>query len=177
MTAEQNDGMRTEYDWSNAARGRYATRSTPGDGRRAWPAMVEELSTYTLRQVRELEAALFAFFVLARHESTQQAARHVAALLDAGMECRCGLGDPELLARLRGIAAEREWVEHPTAGSEQDREALQPVLQRLESIYDEVRAIRERVEQLLSEQLADAGLSSDEIERRTGETARRWFAA
>lgn len=181
MRAEQDDEMRPEYDWSNAVRGRYANRFTPAEReemhRRAWPEMVQELSTYTVRQVRELEAALFTFFVLARHEPVQKAARHAAELLDAGTECRCGLVDAGLLARLRGIAVEREWVQHPATGSDQGREGLQLVLQRLEAIYDEVRTIRERVEQLLAEQLESTGMSRQEIERRTEETARLWRAA
>lgn len=51
------------------------------------------------------------------------------------------------------------------------------VPQRLESIYDEVRALRQRIEQLMEEHLAGAGMSSAEIERRTEETARLWLAA
>jgi nucleotide-binding universal stress UspA family protein len=173
-------------------RGRYAGRLSAAEReesqRRAWPAMVQELSTYTMNQVQELEAALFSFFVLAGQEPVQKAARHAAALLDAAGARRpdgksvdhpsCELGDPGLLTRLQEVAAQRGWVQQqPVAAPEQDRESLEPVLRRLESIYNEARSLREHVEQLVAEHLARAGMSAGEIERKADETAKLWRAA
>lgn len=182
MKAEYDDEMHPEYDWSKAARGANASRFTPADRdelrRRAGPDMVQELTTYTLRQVQELESALFTFFVLAAQQPVQKAARRAAELLDAGGGTfECNLVDSGLLARLQGIAAQREWVQHPLHRSRQDPESLKPVLQRLETIYDEVRTSRRRVEELVKEHLAGAGMSMQEIERRTDETAKLWLAA
>jgi hypothetical protein len=182
MKAEYDDEMRPEYDWSKAVRGTYANRFTPAERdelrRRAGPDMVQELTAYTLRQVQELESALFTFFVLAAQQPVQKAARRAAELLDSGGgTCECNLVDPGLLARLQGIAAQRQWVQHSLHGSQQDPESVKPVLQRLETIYDEVRTTRRRVEELVQEHLAGAGMSTQEIERRTDETAKLWRAA
>ncbi|HST58185.1 MAG TPA: hypothetical protein VLK84_05850 [Longimicrobium sp.] len=145
------------------------------------------MSSYTLRQVEELETALFTFFVLAGHEPVQNAARHAATLLDPtqqGNPARLvqgprptGLTDPALLNQLQAIAGQRGWVEHPFPSSTNDRESLKPVLARLEPIYDEVRTLKARVERLVEQHLAGAGLSPHEIERRTEETAKLWLAA
>lgn len=191
MKVDHDDDVLPEYELSGGVRGRYANRLTPSEReeskRRAWPEMVNELSSYTLRQVEELETALFTFFVLAGHEPVQNAARHAATLLDPahqGNPARLvqgtrptGLTDAALLNQLQAIAGQRAWVEHPLPPSTDDRESLKPVLARLEAIYDEVRSLKARVELLVEQHLAGTGLSRQEIERKTEETARLWLAA
>lgn len=190
MRADYDD-MLPEYDLSGAVRGRYANRLTPSERdeslRGAWPEMVNELSSYTLRQVEELETALFTFFVLAGHEPVQSAARHAATLLDPEQEGNfahraqelrpAGLTDPVLLNQLQAIAGQRAWVQHPFPPSADDRESLKPVLARLEAIYDEVRSLKARVECLVEQHLTGTGLSPQEIARQTEETAKLWLAA
>lgn len=191
MKREEADDLPAEVDFSAAARGRSADRFPPrGRDERlagAWPAMVEELSAHTLRQVRELEATLFTFFVLAEREPVQKAARHAAAVLDCAGTLRadgtpddrgdCGIGDADLRARLRAVAEQRGWVRQPRPPFARNREAAQPVLLRLERIYDEVHALRRQIEAMMEERLVGAGMTPAEIERRTEETARLWTAA
>lgn len=191
MKAEHDDDLLPEYDFSGGTRGKYANRLTPAEREeslgRAWPEMVAELSAYTLRQVQELESALFTFFVLAGHEPVQNAARHAATLLepkaeknlaDLVRELRAsGLTDPVLVNQLQKIAAQRAWVQHPFPASGADRESLKPVLDRLKAIYDEARSLRERTERLIEQHLAGAGLSQQEIAQKTEETAKLWLAA
>ncbi len=191
MKVDHEDDILPEYELSGGVRGRYAGRLTPseraGSERRAWVEMVNELSSYTLQQVEELETVLFTFFVLAGHQPVQNAARHAATLLDPEQDGKpaqvvqesrqTGLADPALLNQLQAIAGQRAWVEHPFPSSGDDRESLKPVLARLEAIYDEVRSLKARVALLVEQHLAGAGLSPQEIERRTEETAKLWLAA
>lgn len=190
MKAEHDD-VRPEYDWSKAVRGKYANRATPGEQEerrsRAWPAMVEELSSYTLRQVQELESALFTFFVLAAHEPVQQAARRAVALLrggearpwdDRGVDLLAArMVDRDFIAGLREVAGQRDWIERPFPATGCDRDSLEPVLRRLETTYHQARALREQLGALIQQHLAADGMSRQEIERRTEETARLWLAA
>jgi hypothetical protein len=190
MKADHDD-MLPEYDFSKGVRGKYTDRLTAAEReaslRRAWPEMVQELSSYTLRQVQGLESALFTFFVLAGHEPVQRAARHAATLLDAkdergptGLVAQLrasGLVDPGLLAQLQAISVQRDWVQHPLSGSEADRESAKPVLARLQVIYEQAQALRHRVEQLIEQHLAGEGMSRQEIEQKTEETAKLWLAA
>jgi hypothetical protein len=155
--------------------------------RGAWPAMLQEISTYTLQQVRALESALFSFFVLAAHEPVQKAARHAAALLEPGEDHdlaslvaelqTTGAADQDLIADLQKIAMQRSWIEQPPSRSERDPESFKPDIERLQAIYDQTRALRRRVEALIEQGLAGAGLSASEIKIKTEETARLWLAA
>ena len=185
MRADDDD-MLPEYDFSNAVRGKYTDRFTPKGreeaARAAWEAMVCELSSHTLRQVRELEGALFTFFVLAGHEPVGNAARRAAAVLEGEGDARDRRhlpepATPELLAQLHSIAIQRTWVERRPSASARDPDALKAVLERLEAVYQEVRAMRERIVTLIEQHLAGTGLSVQEIERKTEETARLWLAA
>jgi hypothetical protein len=48
---------------------------------------------------------------------------------------------------------------------------------RLEAIHAEATALKGEVDQLIQQHLARSGMSEQEIEQKTAETARLWLAA
>jgi hypothetical protein len=192
MKAEYlDDEEMSELDFSNAVRGAFANRWTPEEReairRDGAIGTVRELARYGEKELRRLEAALFTLLVLAADEPLQKAESHAVALLDSTHvhtldalvdEARDeDLLEERLAGRIRHLAEEREWLAQSPTGPYTGPGSLNPVADRLDLIYDEARCLRVLVDNLIKNHLARSGLSEQEIERKTEETAKLWLAA
>lgn len=180
--------MLPEYDFSNAVRGAFAERWTPEQREqilrdsivgtaRAW-------HSFALERVQALEAALFTRSVVttpllrARH-SASSAAPPFSALVRLVGELDRGTKLPgKLYRRLVDLAEECRWAaqqaEEGIDGTPAERLAY---IERLERIGREAEAVKGEVDGLIHRHLARSGMSEQEIERTTEETARLWLAA
>lgn len=189
MNAEHDDdGMLLEYDFSNAVRGAFAGRWTPEEREqilrdsivgtfRAWHRFARE-------RVQALEAALFTRSVvtapiLCARDSASATTRPFHALVRLVREIGGGVQIPEIIHhRLRALAEECRWAaqqaEEGIEGTPAERLAY---IERLERIGREAEALKAEVDGLVQQHLARSGMSEQEIERTTEETARLWLAA
>jgi hypothetical protein len=143
---------------------------------------------YSLSQVQELEAELFAYFVLAADEPPQRARVLTAALFRDGARLgplTGGLGDrvvgPELAHRFTWLLGEREWLVHRSgiegrAAAPGSEHSLM-LLARLERIATEADGLRTHFVRETEGHLARAGMSEQEIGRRSEEVGTLWLAA
>jgi hypothetical protein len=191
MRAEHDDEMLPEYDFSNGVRGKYAGRWNAEQReqllREASLGSVQTVGGYALEQVQALEAALFTYLVLAGHESVQSATRRTAELLQADdprplsvlVAAEGGTEDLDetLVLRLKRLAGERDWLILPRNESYTGPGSMRPVLDRLEAIHAEAKELRTCVDRLIERHLLGDGMTKQEIERKTEETARLWLAA
>jgi hypothetical protein len=192
MKAEYlDDEEMPEFDFSNGVRGAFANRWTPEEReailRDSAYGTVRAMTQYAGEQLQALEAALFTYLVLAANETSHQAANTAAGLLkphassvSPPLKVR-GIGsafDADFASRLNKLASEREWLENqPPLAPYAGPGSFKAVVDRLKAIYDEARALKARVDELIQAHLARNGLSEQEIERKTEETARLWLAA
>jgi hypothetical protein len=188
MKAERDeDGMLLEYDFSNARRGAFADRWTPEereqilhdsivDTARAWHRFARE-------RVQALEAALFTRSVVttpvlcARDSASATTLPFHALVRLVGEMDRAQL--PRTLSRrLTDFAEECRWAaqqaEDGIEGTPAERLAY---IERLERIGREAEALKAQVDGLVQRHLARSGMSAQEIERKTEETAKLWLAA
>jgi hypothetical protein len=191
MRAEHDDEMRPEYDFSNGVRGKYAGRWTPEQReqlhRESSLASVRTVGGYALEQVQALEAALFTHLVLAGRQSVLSATRRTTELFQAdgpgplseivAGEDGAALLDEALVLRLKALAADRDWLVLPREEVYTGPGSMLPVLDRLEAIYLEAKELRKIVDGVIERHLLGDGMTRQEIERKTEETARLWLAA
>jgi hypothetical protein len=184
--------MLPEFDFSNGVRGAFANRWTPEEReailRDSAYGSVRTMTQYAGEQVQALEAALFSYLVLAGNETSHQAANTAAGLLrhhtpsarPTMLECGNGSAgfDASLAERLRRLASEREWLlSQPPLQPYAGPGSFKHIVERLHAIYNEARALKAQVDEFIENSLARSGLSEQEIERKTEETARLWLAA
>jgi hypothetical protein len=189
MNAERDDdGMLLEYDFSNAVRGAFAGRWTPEEREqilrdsivgtfRAWHRFARE-------RVQALEAALFTRSVvtspvLQARDSASATTQPFRALIRLVGELDGGAQLPgALYGRLAELADECRWAaqqaEDGIEGTPAERLAY---IERLERIGREAEALKAEVDGLVQQHLARSGMSEQEIERTTEETAKLWRAA
>lgn len=188
MNADRDDdGMLPEYDFSNAVRGAFARRWTPEareqilrdsitGSARAWYRFARE-------RVQALEAALFTRSmvttdVLTARDSASSTTQPFHALVRlVGEIDRAQLPKP-LYRRLAILAEESRWAsQQAEAGIEGTPAERLAHIERLERIGREAEALKGEVDGLVQRHLARSGMSAQEIERTTEETAKLWLAA
>jgi hypothetical protein len=184
---EEDDDMLPEYDFSNAVRGTFANRWTSEEREqilrdsivgtaRAW-------HQFALERVQALEAALFTRSVvtapISRGRGAGSSTQPFNALVRLVGEIGQGAPLPRALhRRLMALADECRWAaEHGEQGTEGTPPERQAHIERLERIGREAEALKAKVDGLVQQHLARSGMSEQEIERTTEETARLWLPA
>lgn len=180
--------MLPEYDFSNAVRGAFAGRWTPEEREqllresairtaRAW-------HRFALERVQALEAALFTRSVVTApvpcvRDSASATTQPFNALVRLVGEIDRGAPLPARLhRRLRRLADECRWAaEHGDGGIEGTPAQRLAHIERFERIGREAEALKGEVDALVQRHLAGTGMSAQEIERTTVETAKLWLAA
>jgi hypothetical protein len=179
MKDELDEDMLPEYDFSNAVRGKFADRWTPEERevllRESSHASVRSLQAHALEEVRGLESALFVFLVLAG----ARRGRHLPhSLRELVQEMRVASPlEPGLEEKLGTLVDEYAWLVQPRTEPYTVPGSLTPVLDRLDAAYGLARELKRMIETRLQQHLAGAGLSRQEIEQKTEETAKLWLAA
>jgi len=187
MKADIDDEMLPEYDFSNAVRGTFADWFTPEEReqflRRCADGSARTWRQFALERVQALEAALFTRSVVTtpipRARDAGSSTRPFNALIRLVGEIDGGAPLPRALRRrLTHLAEECRWaaqqVEEGIEGTPAERLAY---IERLERIGREAEALKAEVDGLIQRHLARSGMSAQEIERKTEETARLWLAA
>ena len=139
---------------------------------------------FAVERVRALEAALFTRSVvttpvLRARDSASATTQPFRALVRLVGEIDGGAQLPgALYRRLADLAEECRWAaqqaEEGIEGTPAERLAY---IERLERIGREAEALKAEVDGLVQQHLARSGMSEQEIERTTEETARLWLAA
>lgn len=184
----EDDEMLPEYDFSNAVRGKFADWFTPEEreqilrdsivgSARAWHEFARE-------RVQALEAALFTRSVVTapvprvRDGASSSTQPFNALVRLVGEIDRTAPLPGTLYRRLTDLAGECRWAaEHGEEGTEGTPAERLAHIERLERIGREAEAVKAEVDRLIQQHLARSGMSPQEIERRTEETAKLWLAA
>ena len=188
MKAESDDDdMLPEYDFSKAVRGKFANWFTPEEReellRRSIVGSARAWHQFALERVQALEAALFTRSVVTtpcpRVRDAGSSTQPFNALVRLVEEIDRGAHVPRTLHRqLADLAGECRWaaqqVEDGIEGTPAERLAY---IERLERIGREADALKTQVDGLVQQHLARSGMSAQEIERTTEETAKLWLAA
>ncbi|WP_420128550.1 hypothetical protein [Longimicrobium sp.] len=188
MKAERDeDGMLLEYDFSSAVRGAFANRWTPEEREQILrDSIIESARTwhrFARERVQALEAALFTRSmvttpVLCVRDSASATTLPFHALVRLVGEIDRTQLPRMLYRRLADLADECGWAaqqaEDGIEGTPAERLAY---VERLERIGREAEALKGEVDGLVQQHLARSGMSAQEIERTTEETAKLWLAA
>jgi hypothetical protein len=187
MKADIDDEMQPEYDFSNAERGKFADWFTPEEReqflRRCAGGSARTWHQFALERVQALEAALFTRSVVTTPIPGTRDAGSSTQPFDALVRLvgEIGPGAPlprTLRQRLTHLADECRWaaqqVEDGIEGTPAERLAH---IERLERIGREAEAVKAEVDGLIHRHLVRSGMSEQEIERKTEETAKLWLAA
>ena len=189
MKAEHTDEMPRKYDAAPVVRGAFADRWTPEQRERGLHGAIVESARawheFALTRVQALEAALFTYLSLSPSSSAPGFAggdvdtrpfRALSPLVEE-LHDRSGLAR-ELQRRLLALRRETEWAaEHGLEGAVGAAPQRLAHKERLERIGREADALKSALDQLVQEHLARSGMSEQEIERKTEETAKLWLAA
>lgn len=187
MKREADFEMRPEYDFSAGRRGRHAALFAPAEReelvRQAAIRDAQNWTAMALLRVQELEAALFAYLVLAEKRSTEEAEavalRGIGSMLSS-IRGR-GLLPEALNERLTLVWKERNWLVHRSGFESQASlsapEKAPELLDRLEALATQASALKSEIEALVAQHLAADGYSTQEITAKTDETLGRWLAA
>lgn len=187
MKVDSDDEMRPEYDFSNAVRGTFADWFTPGEReqflRRRAEGSARTWHQFALERVQALETALFTRSVVTapvpRARGAGSSTQPFNALVRLVGEIGQGAPLPRALhRRLNDLADECRWAaEHGEEGIEGTPAERLAHIERLERIGREAEALKTKVDGLIQQHLARSGMSAQEIERKTEETAKLWLAA
>jgi hypothetical protein len=187
--------MRAQYDFSRAKRSKYASKLNEEDRadllRRSASLDAQSWFGYAIQRVQELEALLVAYLTLALERAPGAAGSEAAALLE-------GQGAPSLTRLAAAVSAsvpgsadfeslfesvirERAWLIHKGSFAlsleGENTQATAEVVDRLTKTADEATALGASLRATIEKELADAGLSSDEVRQRTDEVIQHWLAA
>jgi hypothetical protein len=190
MKVDSDDEMLSEYDFSNAVRGKFAGWFTPEEReqflRRCAEGSARTWHRFALKRVQALEAALFTRSVVTTpvlrvrdSASTTTRPFHALVRLVREIDIDGGAQLPgALLQRLADLAEECRWAaqqaEEGIEGTPAERLAY---IERLERIGREAEALKVEVDSLVQQHLARNGMSEQEIARTTEATAKLWLAA
>lgn len=189
MKKEADFGMRPEYDFSGGVRGRHAALFAREERdelvRQAAILDAQNWMASALLRVQELEAALFAYLVLAEGRSPEEAGSEAVALLGIGRMLSSlrsrGLLLKELDERLTFVAKERSWLIHrsglETEAALSDLPNPLDLLDRLEVLATQASAVKSQIDALVAQHLTADGYSTREITAKTDETLGLWLAA
>jgi len=185
--------MRPEYDFSGAVRAKYAARFSEKERsellRRSAALDGHYWFGHTLKRIQELEAMVVAYLTLGLNRSPEAAGDEAAALLEGNdvasltrlTSALARVGKHDLESRFRKVMNERSWLIHKggfaVAPEQNDPEMIAAAVQRLESTAREADELTRGLRANLEERLNKAGLSSDEVRRRTDEVIHHWLAA
>jgi hypothetical protein len=173
----EEDGMRPEYDFSQAVRGKFGNRWTPEERetllRESAQGSVRTLNQYALEEVRELQAALFVLLKLSGADRV--GTRAFSELVENARNAV--LLDPPMINRLQFLVHENEWLAQPRNEPYTGPGSLNSVHGRIEGDCALARELKAQIEGKMEQQLMDDGFSTQEIERKTEEAARLWRAA
>lgn len=187
MKADWEDDfeMLPEYDFSHGIRGAFAGRWTEEERQEIIRVSIIESARawheFALKRVQPLEAALFTYLVAAasRVPSGREAAAPFRALVRLADDVRRwaplrgGLG-----RRLDALASECAWAaEHGDEGAIGTPPERLAHMERMQQLGRDAEAIRPEIEAETQRHLARSGMSAQEIERKTEETAKLWAAA
>lgn len=188
MKADYDEEMRPEYDLSNAVRGKVADLFTSEQRERLLRDAAEgdalAWRRFALQRVQALETALFTASAV-RSAVPRRASAPIAGeppfralpRLVGEMEPAPGLR-ASVRQRLAALTVECEWAaEEPAPGARRSLGEWQADAERLERLGREAEALKGEVDRMIRQSLAGSGMSEQEIERTTEETARRWLAA
>jgi hypothetical protein len=187
MKVDSDDEMLPEYDFSNAVRGTFAGWFTPEEReqflRQCAEGSARTWHRFAMERVQALEAALFTRSVLTtpilrvRDSASATTLPFLALVRLVGEMDRARL-PRTLYRRLTDFAEECRWAaqqaEDGIEGTPAERLAY---VERLERIGREAEALKGEVDGLVQQHLARSGMSAQEIERTTEETAKLWLAA
>lgn len=179
--------MLPEYDFSNGIRGAFANRWTEEQKAQILADAIEGTARawheFAAKRVRGLEAALFAHNVftaphLRVRELGPSDTRAFRALVRLAAELEPDALPQAIRERLSDLAVECHWAywhgDEGTVGGPAERLAH---VQRLERLGREAEALVPAVNASIQAHLAQSGLSDEEIEQKTEETAKLWLAA
>jgi hypothetical protein len=186
-----NDDMRPEYDFSGAERSRYAARLSDNERRellhRSAALDAQYWLGHTLQRIQELEATLVACLTLALERSPHVAGREAAALIEgrevATLRRLMSImkPGPEWESRLEKVMDERSWLIHKggfaLASEQSEPSATARAVQRLATTAREAAAIGHDLRSNLEAHLGEAGISAEEVRKRTEEVIDGWLAA
>lgn len=195
MRREKDSEMRKEYRFAGGTRGRISGRFTAEEGTQLVDkASRQDLHTWiahALLKLQALEASLVTYAALGWQEPLDKAAEYAAGALEPGEDSfskRLQSDSDEQLRtgkhlseRLREISRERSWLVH--RGSFESHLSgprfadVLPFIRRLEALAGEAEAIADDLASVLHRRLSKAGLSENEIKRRSDEVVSRWLAA
>jgi hypothetical protein len=86
-----------------------------------------------------------------------------------------------LQARFNALLAERNWLIHKSRlenrAAYHDDSAAQQLIQRVNDISAEVRAIMQEIDRLIDQDAMESGISLEELAERTNDTLAGWHAA
>ena len=179
-----------EYDFSNGVRGVFAGRWTEEQKAQILRDSIEGSARawheFAAKRVQTLESALFGYLVLAAAPyrpanlsalSADAPPFSTLAELIAALR-RCTRFGAELDSRFEALEVEARWAAaYGAEGAEGTPAQRLAHMERLERIGREAEALAAAVEKLVQEHLARSGMSQQEIERKTEETAKLWLAA
>lgn len=193
MAMNADREMRPEYDFSGAVRAKYAARLNAQERsellRRSAAMDGHYWFGHTLQRIQELEAMVVAYLTLALNRSPEAAGSEAAALLEGrdvaslsrftSTLARANLHDVE--SRFKKVMSERSWLVHKggfaVALEQSEPEMIAAAVQRLTATAREADELREGLRASLEKRLSEAGLSSEEVRKRTDEVIHHWLAA
>ena len=179
--------MRPEYDFSGAARSKYATSLGAEERkellRRSAALDAQYWFGYALQRIQELEAMIVAYLSLAHDRAPEVAGREAAALLEGADDAALSRLAPGLSSwadRFRKVMDERSWLVHKAGfalGERGEPSILAEAVERFTAVAREAAELGEGLRMHLEENLAAAGLSLEEVRHRTDEVIHSWLAA
>jgi hypothetical protein len=193
----KSDGadMRAHYDFSGAKRSKYASKLNEEDRanlrRRSASLDAQSWFGYAIQRVQELEALVVAYLTLALQRAPGVAGSEAAALLEGqGAPSLTRLatavsasvpGGADFESRFANVIRERAWLIHKGSFAlsleGEDTQSTAELVNRLAKTAEEATALGASLRAAIEEQLADAGLTADEVRQRTDEVIQHWLAA
>jgi hypothetical protein len=186
------DDMRPEYDFSSAKRSRYAARLSEDERvellHRSAALDAQYWLGHTLQRIQELEATIVAYLTLALEKTPEVAEAEAAALLEGHkvsslprLISAMKLSNRDWESRFMRVMAERSWLIHKggfaLASERNEPQMAAKAVQRLAETAREAAEIGQGLRSNLEAQLGKAGLTSEEVRKRTDEVIHRWLAA
>jgi hypothetical protein len=189
---KDSDDMRPEYDFSGAKRSKYAARLSDSQRQqllhRSAALDAQYWLGHTLQRIQQLEATLVAYLTLALERSPDVASEEAAGLLDGQkvsilrrLISKMKPSGLDWEDRFRKVMDERSWLIHKggfaLASEQNEPDTTARAVQRLAATAREATALGDRLRSNLEAHLGEAGITAEEVRKRTDEVIHRWLAA